>query len=160
MLRGGVDKLKNVVFFERDYADVWFRDYGPTFIVNRHQKQIAIVNWIFNAWGGKYKDLMKDSQMPYFISEDMGLPFFKPVVVLEGGAIDVNGQGSLLTTEQCILNVNRNPGMSKADMERCFFEYLGAGNVIWLKGGLVDDDTDGHVDNVARFVDARTVLCA
>jgi agmatine deiminase len=152
--------LKRVQFYIWDYADVWFRDYGPMFLVDRGGNRTAIVQWRFNAWGEKYKSLLKDGHVPYFISERLGLPLFRPNIVLEGGAIDVNGKGSLLTTEQCLLNENRNPGLSKADMERYLNQYVGVTNVIWLKSGIAGDDTDGHIDNLARFVNPNTVVCS
>jgi agmatine deiminase len=143
-----------------DYADVWFRDYGPTFVVNRNIGRIAMVQWRFNAWGGKYPSLVKDGNVPYFISERLGISLFMPGVVLEGGAIDVNGTGTVLTTEQCLLNPNRNPEPRKHDMEQYLSDFLGARHVLWLKSGLAGDDTDGHVDNVARFVSPDAVVCA
>ena len=152
--------LRRVHFHIWDYADVWFRDYGPTFVVNRQRGQAAIVQWQFNAWGGKYESLLKDGNVPYFISERLGLPLFRPGVVMEGGAIDVDGQGTLMTTEQCLLNPNRNPGVSKKEMESILGNYLGVSRFIWLKSGVSGDDTDGHVDNLARFVRAGTVVCA
>ena len=97
-----------------DYADVWFRDYGPTFVVNRASNKLAMVAWIFNAWGEKYTSLMKDSRIPCLINEDLKLECFQPGIVLEGGSIDVNGRGTVLTTEQCLLNRNRNPQLSKS----------------------------------------------
>jgi agmatine deiminase len=152
--------LKRVQFYLWDYADVWFRDYGPMFVVDRSGQRIAIVQWRFNAWGEKYPTLLKDGHVPYFISEQLGLNLFRPNIVLEGGAIDVNGIGSLLTTEQCLLNPNRNPGLSKQDMERYLKDYAGVSNVIWLKSGIAGDDTDGHIDNLARFVNPNTVVCS
>ena len=143
-----------------DYADVWFRDYGPTFVVNRDLRKIAIVQWRFNAWGGKYPSLLKDGNIPYFMSERLGVSLFMPGIILEGGAVDVNGRGTVMTTEQCLLNPNRNPGLLKHDMERYLADFLGARHVIWLKCGLAGDHTDGHIDNLARFVDPTTVVCA
>jgi agmatine deiminase len=155
----GVD-LQKINFYVWDYADVWFRDYGPIFVLNKEKKQMAFVHCIFNAWGGKYKDLIKDSQIPNIISNRLNLNNFKPGVVLEGGSIDVNGKGILLTTEQCLLNKNRNPHLSKNDIEKFLMDYFGASKTIWLKSGIAGDDTDGHIDNLARFVNPRTVLCA
>ena len=155
---GGVD-LRKVRFNTWDYADVWFRDYGPTFVTNGEGKS-AVVQWRFNAWGDKYEELLKDGHIPYFISERCGLTLFRPGVILEGGAIDVNGQGAVLTTESCVLNSNRNPEFSKATAERYFQNYLNIRHVIWLKSGIDGDDTDGHIDNLARFVNASKVLCA
>jgi agmatine deiminase len=153
-------RLNKVHLHVWDYADVWFRDYGPTFVRDAGSGRVAIVQWRFNAWGGKYPTLLKDGNVPYFISERLGVPLFRPNVALEGGAIDVNGAGTVLTTEQCVLNPNRNPGLGRAEMERYLKEYLGTPNVIWLKAGIAGDDTDGHVDNLARFTDRSTVLCA
>jgi agmatine deiminase len=155
----GVD-LRKVRFHVWDYADVWFRDYGPTFVVNREARKVAIVQWRFNAWGGKYPPLLKDGNIPYFISERMGIPLYMPGIILEGGAIDVNGRGTVLSTEQCLLNPNRNAGLSKEATERYLADFLGAKSVVWLKRGLEGDDTDGHIDNLARFVDPGTVVCA
>ena len=153
-------RLSQVHFHIWDYADVWFRDYGPTFVVNRQRNETAVVQWQFNAWGGKYESLLKDGGVPYFISERLGLPLFRPGVVMEGGAIDVDGQGTLMTTEQCLLNPNRNPGLTKKEMETFLGNYTGASRFIWLNGGILGDDTDGHIDNLARFVRAGTVVCA
>jgi len=159
-LRNRGVRLGHVHFHIWDYADVWFRDYGPTFVVNRHRNETAVVQWQFNAWGGKYESLLQDGGVPYFISERLGLPLFRPGVVMEGGAIDVDGKGTLLTTEQCLLNPNRNPGLSKKQMEQFLQHYTGVSKIIWLKGGIAGDDTDGHIDNLARFVRAGTVVCA
>jgi agmatine deiminase len=159
MKKAGLDASR-VRFHVWDYADVWFRDYGPTFVVNRELGKIAIVQWRFNAWGGKYPSLLKDGNVPYFMSERLGISLFMPGIILEGGAVDVNGRGSLLTTEQCLLNPNRNNGLLRHEMERYLADFLGARNVIWLKSGLTGDHTDGHIDNVARFVDPNTVVCA
>jgi agmatine deiminase len=152
--------LKAVNFHVWDYADVWFRDYGPIFVVNKRKKQMAIVHWIFNAWGEKYKDLIRDTQIPYIIAQETHLAYCRPGIILEGGSVDVNGEGTLLTTEQCLLNHSRNPSLSRRDMERYLMNYFGVSNVIWLKSGIAGDDTDGHIDNLARFVGPRTVLCA
>ena len=160
LLRKAQVDLSRVHFHIWDYADVWFRDYGPTFVVNRELRKIAIVQWRFNAWGGKYPSLVKDGNVPYFMSERLGIGLFMPGIILEGGAIDVNGRGTVLTTEQCLLNPNRNPGLLKHDMESYLADFLGVRHVIWLKCGLAGDHTDGHIDNLARFVSSDTVVCA
>lgn len=152
--------MNNIQFHIADYADVWFRDYGPSFVVNKQEKKMAIVKWIFNAWGNKYDELKKDNKMPFEINKKMKLQMFEAGIVLEGGSIVVNGNGTLLTTEQCLLNKNRNPNLSKEDIENYLKEYLGVKNIIWLKEGIVGDDTDGHIDDIARFVNQNTVLCA
>ena len=151
--------LKRIHFFEFDYADVWFRDYGPIFVMNRDQK-LAMVRWIFNSWGEKYEELLKDAQIPQVIKQAMSLSCFEPGIILEGGSIDVNGKGTLLTTEQCLLNKNRNPNLNKEKIEKFLQEYLGVTHIVWLKCGIVGDDTDGHIDDLARFVNPTTVVCA
>ncbi|MDD3407402.1 MAG: agmatine deiminase family protein [Methanomicrobium sp.] len=159
ILKAGADP-KNIDINVFDYSDVWFRDYGPLFVVNRKEKNAAIVDWIFDAWGGKYDELKKDSIIPSFIGKKLGLEVFTPGIVLEGGSIDVNGKGTLLTTRQCLLNKNRNPHLSKEEIEEYLDEYLGASNIIWLNEGIEGDDTDGHIDDIARFVNDDTVICA
>ena len=155
----GID-LQKINFYVYDYADVWFRDYGPIFVSNKEKKQIAFVHWIFNAWGRKYSDLIRDTQVPSVISSRLQLNNFRPGIVLEGGSVDVNGKGSILTTEQCLLNKNRNPHLQRTEIEKYLIDYFGASHIIWLKGGVTGDDTDGHIDNLARFTDPQTVLCA
>jgi agmatine deiminase len=157
--KSGVE-VKRVRFHLLNYADVWIRDYGPSFLVNDREKKLAMVAWRFNAWGEKYPGLLKDANVPNLINEDLGLECFLPGIVLEGGSVEVNGRGTVLTTEQCLLNSNRNPGWSKEEMELLLKEHLGARKVIWLGRGIAGDDTDGHVDDIARFVGPRKVLCA
>jgi agmatine deiminase len=156
--RQGVD-LDRVRFFEFDYADVWFRDYGPTFVVNG-KGDLAMVHWIFNSWGDKYEELLKDRLIVDHINQTMHLRCFEPGIVLEGGSIDVNGKGTVLTTEQCLLNKNRNPNLTKNEIEAYLKDYLGVTHIVWLKKGIEGDDTDGHIDDLARFVNPTTVVCA
>ena len=151
--------LKRIRFFVFGYADVWFRDYGPIFVRNADYK-LAMVHWNFNSWGQKYEELLKDAEIPHMINRQMNLSCFEPGIVLEGGSIDVNGKGTLLTTEQCLLNENRNDCLGKEKIEKYLQDYLGVTHIIWLKSGIVGDDTDGHVDDLARFVDPSTVVCA
>jgi len=159
LLREGVD-LGEVVFFHIPTEDAWIRDYGPTFVVNSELQEPAIVKWIFNAWGNKYDDLVGDNRIPYELNKTLCLPMFEPGIVLEGGSIEVNGNGVVLTTEQCLLNKNRNPRLSRGEIEGHLMEYLNVQKVLWLKEGIVGDDTDGHIDDIARFVDESTVICA
>ncbi len=151
--------LDKVHFHIFDYADVWFRDYGPVFVKNRNH-ELAMLHWEFNSWGDKYDLLLKDKQIPEVINKKMGLKYFKPGIVLEGGSIDVNGLGTLLTTEQCLLNSNRNPHLNKEKIEHYLSAYLGVHHFIWLKKGILGDDTDGHIDDLARFVNPTTIVCA
>ena len=157
--RSGVIPTR-VVLHERPTADAWLRDSGPIFLTAMGASQpVAISDWQFNAWGSKYADLLADNDLPQYIATFLDIPRFEPGIVLEGGSIDVNGRGSCLTTEQCLLNPNRNPHMQRSDLERCLHDYLGVRHVIWLGQGIAGDDTDGHVDDIARFIDPTTVVC-
>jgi agmatine deiminase len=142
--------------------DAWCRDHGPNYVFRRTENKIekVILDWEFNAWGGKYKPFDDDNAVPAKIALEEKLPLVKPGVVLEGGSIDVNGKGLLLTTEACLLNPNRNPSMTRADIEQKLMQYLGIQKVLWLGDGIAGDDTDGHVDDMARFVNENTVLIA
>jgi agmatine deiminase len=143
-----------------EFSDVWIRDYGPTFVINRAMKRSAMVRWNFNAWGGKYEDQVKDGRIPTVMNRWLELPLFVPGIVLEGGSLDVNGRGTVLTTRSCLLNPNRNPLLSADTIEEFLKEYLGVVKVIWLNDGIAGDDTDGHIDDIARFVAPATVVCA
>jgi len=139
--------------------DSWIRDYGPMFIVNSGAKKLGLVDWRFNAWGGKYEPWPYDDDVPSKIALMLDIPIFKPEIILEGGSIEVNGLGSCITTESCLLNPNRNPSLSKIQIEEYLKNYLGLSNIIWLKGGIAGDDTDGHIDDTVRFVNASSVVC-
>jgi agmatine deiminase len=155
LLRGRHDPLR-LVPHRFDTADVWIRDYGPLFV--RTRRGLRILDWRFNAWGGKYAALLRDDRMPEFAAERLGLPLDRVDVVLEGGSVDFDGRGTVLTTEQCLLHPNRNPGLDRAGVEAALRGWFGARRVIWLGRGIEGDDTDGHVDDVARFVAPRTVV--
>jgi agmatine deiminase len=141
-------------------ADVWVRDYGPTFLLHRETGKKAAVKWDFNAWGAKYDDLLYDDVAGQQMVERSGVPYFKPGIVMEGGSIDVNGEGLVLTTEQCLLNRNRNPHLDRWRIEEYLRQYISTPDVIWLSSGIEGDDTDGHIDDFARFSSPSTVLCA
>jgi agmatine deiminase len=119
-----------------------------------------MVRWNFNAWGNKYETALRDGKMPHTMNRRLLLPMFEPGIILEGGSIDVNGRGTVLTTRACLLNPNRNPDLSADQIEDKLREYLGIEKVIWLNDGVVGDDTDGHIDDIARFVGPSTVVCA
>ncbi len=155
----GVD-LERVALHTNDYSDVWIRDYGPTFVVNRALREVAMVRWEFNAWGGKYESQIADGKIPHLMNRWMDLAVFEPGIVLEGGSIDVNGKGTVLTTKACLLNPNRNPHLTEDEIEDLLKRYLGIEKVIWLNNGIEGDDTDGHIDDIARFVGPSTVVCA
>jgi agmatine deiminase len=142
--------------------DAWIRDFGPIFVVrnndDRQGEAIACHDFHFNTWGGKYEVRDKDDVIPQHIAREMGVPIWVHDFVLEGGSIEVNGQGTVITTEQCLLNPNRNPGLTREQIEAKLHDTLGARHVIWLPGGIAGDDTDGHIDDVARFVSPNTVV--
>jgi agmatine deiminase len=140
--------------------DAWVRDHGPTFVTRRaaNPADVAAVKWRFNAWGGKYLPWDLDDAVAEQVAARVGAPVFRPGIILEGGSIDVNGKGTLLTTEACLLNPNRNPHLTQAQIEQYLCDYLGVSHILWLGEGIVGDDTDGHIDDLARFVDASTVV--
>jgi len=139
--------------------DAWCRDHGPTFLIRGAQgeRELALVDWKFNSWGDKYPPYDLDDQVPARIAQLLAIPRFQPEIVMEGGAFEVNGAGALLTTESCLLSPNRNPHLSRSEIEQYLREYLGVRCILWLGEGIEGDDTDGHVDDLARFVDPRTV---
>lgn len=140
-------------------VDSWMRDYGPNFLIN-NKGELSFNDWIFNAWGNKYEELKKDDTIPARLERELGIPRFEPGIVMEGGSIEVNGEGVVLTTEQCLLNPNRNPQLSREEIEQYLKGYLGVQKVLWLGEGIVGDDTDGHIDDIARFVSPTTIVCA
>jgi agmatine deiminase len=123
-----------------------------------HGREEAVVDWKFNAWGDKYPPYDLDDVIPTRIAREYGLPVFHPGIVMEGGSIEVNGRGTLLTTEACLLNPNRNPTLDRHAIEGYLRAYLGVRHILWLGDGIAGDDTDGHVDDLTRFVDERTVV--
>lgn len=152
----------DVYFHHFPTNDAWCRDHGPIFLQRKtaDRPEQLIVDWGYNAWGGKYPPFDLDDLIPTRIGEAFGIPVVYPGLVMEGGSFDVNGAGTLLTTESCLLNPNRNPGLGKADLERILRDYLGVSHVLWLGDGIEGDDTDGHVDDLTRFVNATTVVTA
>lgn len=156
-VRSQLKRAGLISFLRVKTVDVWVRDYGPTCVRGR---DIALVKWRFNAWGNKYEDLLPDDEAGDELSGLTGWRVFRPGIVLEGGSIDVDGRGRVLTTEQCLLNPNRNPRFRRPDLEACLEQNLGADEVIWLKKGIEGDDTDGHIDDIARFVGERKVVAA
>ena len=151
--------LENITFIDYETDDVWCRDFGPTFVLNENNK-LEIINWQFNAWGEKFPNWHKDNAFPIEAGKILALKVNSPDVILEGGAIDVNGLGALLTTKEVLLNENRNKDFSQQNYEEYFSKYLGINNTIWLNKGLYNDDTDGHIDNLARFVNENTIVIA
>ncbi len=169
LLRCGVN-LSNIQFYRFTTDRVWVRDSGPIFVIRNEgqTQQLAVTNWKFNAWA-KYPNWHNDDKLPELIGKELRLHVFTPLhgtparqIVLEGGSIDVNGAGLMLTTEECLLSEiqQRNPGVSREELEQIFADYLGVGQVIWLKEGIEGDDTHGHVDDLARFTDENTIVIA
>jgi agmatine deiminase len=184
--RCGFAGVENIRFHRVQTVDSWIRDYGPNFLVNSNYKSdnpqfaanspkeriaevdklksggqgLAYNHWLFNAWGDKYEELKKDNSIPSRLESVLNVPRFEPGIVMEGGSIEVNGAGVVLTTEQCLLNANRNPHLDRAAVEQYLKTYLGVQKVLWLGEGIVGDDTDGHVDDLARFVSPSVIVCA
>jgi agmatine deiminase len=136
----------------------WCRDHGPIFLTRNSEPKLAVVDWDYNAWGNKYPPFDLDEVAPTRIAQLLGVPVFYPRMILEGGAVDVNGTAALLTTESCLLNKNRNPDLSREEIQRRLHDYLGVREILWLGNGIAGDDTDGHIDDLARFVSERIVV--
>jgi agmatine deiminase len=151
-------RVEHVRFFHIPTNEPWCRDHGPIFLTRDREPRLAVVDWGYNAWGWKYPPFDFDDEVPSRIAHHFNLPLFEPRMVLEGGAIDVNGSGTLLTTRSCLLNPNRNPDLTKADIEKNLADYLGVKKILWLGDGIEGDDTDGHVDDLTRFVNRTTVV--
>jgi agmatine deiminase len=156
---GGVN-LDAVRFHLNPTDDAWVRDHGPIYVVRDVNgiRERAINDWGYNAWGNKYPPYDNDDIVPTRIAQEMNEVLFKPGIVMEGGSLDVNGRGSLMTTESCLLNPNRNPELDREQIEQYLKDYLGVTNILWLGDGIVGDDTDGHVDDLTRFVSPDTVV--
>ena len=150
--------LARVTFYRIPTNEPWCRDHGPVFLTRAAEPKLAVVDWDYNAWGGKYPPCDLDEVVPTRVAETLKLPLFYPRMILEGGSIDVNGAGALLTTESCLLNKNRNPNLSRDEIEQRLRDFLGVREILWLGPGIAGDDTDGHIDDIARFVSERTVV--
>ncbi len=150
--------LAAVDFFVHPTDRSWTRDFCPIFVKNK-AGEVAVTHWRFNGWA-KYPNHTNDAQVPAFVADQLGMKRFAPDLVLEGGSIDVNGAGKMLTTEECLLSdvQARNPGLSRKDLEAAFKRYLGVREVIWLGNGIAGDDTHGHIDDLARFTARDTVV--
>ena len=152
----GVDMSK-IVFHNFKTNDAWCRDHGGAILLNKDGQKRALVDWDYNAWGGKYPAEL-DNKIPSQMAEYLGLEVFRPNIIMEGGAVEFNGKGTLITTKACLLNENRNPSLNQSQIENKLIEFYGVDNVIWLEDGIEGDDTDGHVDDITRFVNEDTVI--
>jgi len=151
---------ERITFYRVPTNEPWCRDHGPIFLTRNRDPSLAVVDWDYNAWGNKYPPFDLDEVVPTRLAEILKLPVFYPHMILEGGSIDVNGSGALLTSESCLLNKNRNPNLSRDEIEQRLRDYLGVSDILWLGGGIVGDDTDGHIDDLTRFVSERSVVTA
>ncbi len=154
--KNGID-LSKIIFFQTEYVDVWVRDYGPTFV--RNGDKLAWIKWHYDCYGGKFPELSKDNDVFFNLKEQIDLEMHDGGIAMEGGAIETNGSGTVLTTEECLI-LNRNGEKTKKEKEFILTKTLGARNIVWLNKGLVDDHTDGHIDEIARFVGPSKILCA
>jgi agmatine deiminase len=150
---------RNVFFHYIKTNESWCRDHGPAFVISKSAKpQAAVVDWGFNAWGGKYPPYDDDDAVPTRIAEELKLPIFYPKIIMEGGAVDFNGAGTVMTTTSCLLNKNRNPKLSKKQIEKYLKDFYGQKHIIWLGDGIAGDDTDGHIDDLARFISPTKIV--
>ena len=151
-------RRERISFYLVPTNEPWCRDHGPMFLTRDLDPKLAVVDWDYNAWGNKYPPFDLDEAAPTRVAEILDVPVFYPGMILEGGAIEVNGAGSLLTTESCLLNKNRNPSLSRKQIEQRLRDYLAVRHILWLGDGIAGDDTDGHIDDLARFVSERAVV--
>lgn len=151
-----VSKLE---FFMHPTNDAWCRDHGPAFLVNPDAEQKkAIVDWRYNAWGNKYPPYDLDDVIPTLIAKHYHIPLFEPGIIMEGGSVEFNGKGTLLTSSSCLLNPNRNPHLTQKEIEQYLCDYYGVSQILWVDEGIAGDDTDGHIDDTVRFVNEDTIL--
>jgi agmatine deiminase len=151
--------LSKIEFYFHPTNDAWCRDHGPAFLVNpkaEHKK--LIVDWGYNAWGDKYPPYDLDDVIPTWIGKEFKIPIVYPGIVMEGGSVEFNGAGTILTSTACLLNPNRNPHLKQQEIEEYLFNFYGAEQILWIDEGIVGDDTDGHIDDTVRFVNEDTVL--
>lgn len=151
--------LSKVEFFFHPTNDAWCRDHGPAFLINPNAEQKkVIVDWGYNAWGNKYPPYDLDDVIPTLIGKHYGIPVFNPGIVMEGGSVEFNGKGTVMTSTACLLNPNRNPQLTQQEIEEYLLNYYGMDHVLWVDEGIVGDDTDGHIDDTVRFVNEDTVI--
>ena len=159
--RAVLDELPHqecITYYEIPTNEPWCRDHGPIFLTRADDPKLAIVDWDYNAWGNKYPPFDLDEVVPTRVAELLKTPVFYPRMILEGGSIEVNGAGALLTSESCLLNKNRNPNLSREEIEQRLRDFLGVKDILWLGDGIEGDDTDGHIDDLARFVSETKVV--
>lgn len=153
----GIDE-KQIVFHVHPTNDAWCRDHGPAFLLHQETKEKMMVDWGYNAWGGKYPPFNNDNDLPLAIARLKKLPVVSPGIIMEGGSVEFNGKGTVLTSRSCLLNPNRNPHLTQEEIEGYLCDYYGVEQVLWVSDGIVGDDTDGHIDDTVRFVNEDTVV--
>lgn len=157
----GLNEVEGIELICIPTNDAWARDYGPTFVKNRSTHQLVAINWHYNAWGGKYPPYHHDQQVATRVAKKSGIEVISPDLCFEGGGVEVNDHGLMLCTRSCALDVHRNPRKSMLEIEQTFQTYLGVDQIIWLSGDAIEgDDTDGHIDQLARFTDNDTIVYA
>lgn len=159
LLMAGAD-MDRITLLPHATNDSWCRDHGPAFLINPDRKSRMIVNWGYNAWGGKYPPFDRDDLIPGAIANYRGLPYVTPGIIMEGGSVEFNGAGTVLTSRACLLNQNRNAHLTQDKIERYLRDFYGVQQVLWVEEGIVGDDTDGHIDDTVRFVNEDTVVAA
>jgi agmatine deiminase len=160
LMEAGV-KMDAVGFYHHPTDDAWCRDHGPAFLINPGAEDPKIIiDWGYNAWGNKYPPFAQDDQIPTLIARELGLPVYYPGIIMEGGSVDFNGKGTLITSTCCLLNPNRNPQLNQDQIENFLRNFYGVEQVLWISDGISGDDTDGHIDDTVRFVNEDTVLAA
>ncbi|MBC7850095.1 MAG: agmatine deiminase family protein [Chitinophagaceae bacterium] len=156
--KAGVD-TGTVEFYFHPTNDAWCRDHGPAFLINPEATiKKAIVDWGYNAWGNKYPPFDLDDVIPTLIASHYGIPVYHPGIVMEGGSVDFNGDGTVITSTACLLNPNRNPHLDQSQIEDYLHHFYGIKQVLWVDEGIIGDDTDGHIDDTVRFVNKDTVI--
>jgi agmatine deiminase len=151
--------MQQVEFFLHPTNDAWCRDHGPAFLINPDAAvKKVIVDWNYNAWGNKYPPYDLDDVIPTLIGNHFKIPVYHPGIVMEGGSVEFNGKGALLTSTACLLNENRNPHLNQGEIEAYLYNYYGVNQVLWVDEGIIGDDTDGHIDDTVRFVNEDTVI--
>jgi len=164
LLAAGAD-MSRITLLPHPTNDSWCRDHGPAFLINPERKERMIVNWGYNAWGGKYPPFDRDDLIPVEIAHYRGLNYTTPAastggIIMEGGSVEFNGAGTVLTSRACLLNQNRNSHLTQGDIEKYLCDFYGVQQVLWVEEGIVGDDTDGHIDDTVRFVNEDTVVAA
>ncbi|MGL4630634.1 MAG: agmatine deiminase family protein [Leadbetterella sp.] len=149
---------ENVILHNFTTNDSWCRDHGPGLLVNRFDSSRLILDWEYNSWGGKYPPFTDDNKVPSKIADYLGLEKVSPGIVMEGGSVEFNGEGTVITSRSCLLNKNRNPHLNQGQIEQILCDNYGVDQVLWVEDGIVGDDTDGHIDDTVRFVNSDTVI--